>query len=299
MRWLLLAIFIPMSALLSDRPAPHEIVYAGCTPADQELKQLLRIPAHEPVDFVRWKIQINESDKRFEVQWTYGESQPNTLGFKQGGTAKSATGRVVVGKRNDKVLGGLVYQLHSNSFASPFQLFQMNENLLHILTVNGRLMVGNGGWSYTFNKVEPEANLELPRFNAARMILTDTALQLTFDGRTPCQEIARDNQWNVSTQCFKLKWRLILKRDVRTHKPTTYQFRRIMDNEPGNIEGSWTIVEGTGLHRDAIIVRLDPDEPAKSLSLLVGDDNVLYFLDKNDALRVGNDNFSYTLNRKL
>ncbi|NJM24246.1 MAG: hypothetical protein HC859_00585 [Bacteroidia bacterium] len=302
MKWLLLAILSSLSVLPLDtlpETSSGEVIYAGCTPADTELKQLLRIPAATLVDFVRWRIQIRESDKRFQIEWTYGESQPNTLGFKQGGTTKSTTGTVTVARRNDNILSGTIYQLHTSSFASPFTLFKVNQNLLHILTADSRLMVGNGGWSYTFNKIEPDANRELPKFKAARMILTDTASQLTFDGRTPCQDIARDNQWNVSDQCFKLKWRLVLKRDAGTHKPTTYQFRRVMDNKPGNIEGTWAIVEGTEPHRDAIVIRLDPDKPEKTLSLLVGDDHVLYFLDKNDALRVGNDNFSYTLNRKL
>jgi hypothetical protein len=36
----------------------------------------------------------------------------------------------------------------------------------------------------------------------------------------------------------------------------------------------------------------------KTLSLLAADENVLFFLDKNQKLYVGNEDFSYTLNRK-
>jgi len=43
---------------------------------------------------------------------------------------------------------------------------------------------------------------------------------------------------------------------------------------------------------------LDPDKPERSLFLLQGDENVLFLLDRNQQLYVGNKDFSYTLNRR-
>jgi len=42
---------------------------------------------------------------------------------------------------------------------------------------------------------------------------------------------------------------------------------------------------------------LDFDKPAESFTLMKGDDNVLFILDQHNQFRVGDMNFSYTLNR--
>ncbi len=43
---------------------------------------------------------------------------------------------------------------------------------------------------------------------------------------------------------------------------------------------------------------MTPDKQAYSLYLLKGDDNILFFVDPNGRLLVGNEDFSYTLNRR-
>ena len=114
-----------------------------------------------------------------------------------------------------------------------------------------------------------------------------------FEGRPPCQEIARQLQFRVGPECTKIKWRLILFQDPVTRQPTAYKLL-------GNFlppEGKWKLVKGTRSDPQAEVIQLNPDKPAKSFYFLKGDDNVLFILDENRELRVGNENFSFTLNR--
>ena len=92
--------------------------------------------------------------------------------------------------------------------------------------------------------------------------------------------------------------KLKLNRDATTLLPTTYNLRSARHHANDTI-GNWTIIKGYGLNPEAVVYQLDPDKPSKSLFFLVGDENVLFFIDKKQQLLVGDNNFSFTLNRRL
>jgi hypothetical protein len=68
---------------------------------------------------------------------------------------------------------------------------------------------------------------------------------------------------------------------------------RQVDGTAKELEGKWTVIKES----DAIIYKLEPSVGA-AIYLLAGDHNVLYFIDKNFNLYQGNQDFSYTLNRR-
>ena len=73
-----------------------------------------------------------------------------------------------------------------------------------------------------------------------------------------------------------------------------------MYSEPGiksEAEGRWAIVRGTKTNPDAIVYQLNPDKPGMELSFLKLSDNLLHIVDQNEKLMIGNEFFSYTLNR--
>jgi hypothetical protein len=177
---------------------------------------------------------------------------------------------------------------------------KLTENIFHLLTPQKRLMVGNGGWSYTLNRKEliNDDAVVLPALASPTSLLSDTSPQVVYDGRTPCQDYAAEHQLKVTSACFKLKWKLILNRDAITHAPTTYTIRKVVDNIPRNVSGNWAIIEGTKENPDAIIYQLDPEDPENSICFLAGDEHVLFFLDKKFNLHAGNGDFSYTLNKR-
>ena len=82
------------------------------------------------------------------------------------------------------------------------------------------------------------------------------------------------------------------------HKPTTYTMRKVVDNEMKDVSGKWSITKGVAGNPNILIIRIDPGKGKETISLLVGDQNVLFLLDNNDRLYTGNSDFSYTLNKK-
>jgi len=106
--------------------------------------------------------------------------------------------------------------------------------------------------------------------------------------------LAQDLGVPTPADCFKLKWRLTLLRDSGTGAPTTYKLEGTLYREHP-LEGRWTAV--TDPRSNRVVYRLTLEQPATSLSFVKADENILFFLDANGAYRVGNEDFSYTLNR--
>jgi hypothetical protein len=273
-----------------------EIRLVGSTPGDALIKSLLTIDTNTKVDFISWDLTLIQADSdsnQFILNVIFGEAQPNTTGFKNGGEKRSFIGKYTLLNSENESLHGEVYQLKSKEPSTNVSIIKLNDNLYHILTPGNNLMIGNGGWSYTLNRKHPLVNISsvLPSLT----LFNDTARQVTFDGRTPCTDFARQYDYKVSNDCIKLKWRLILYRDPITLLPTTYIINWTLSRI--NTEGKWSVKKGEGLNADAVIIQLDPDKPDKSISFLAGDENVLFFLDKKNELLTGNSHFSYTLNK--
>ena len=118
-----------------------------------------------------------------------------------------------------------------------------------------------------------------------------------YDGRTPCQDIAKSIGLAVTPDCFKLKWRVTLYQDPKSQLPTTYKLETTF-NRTEAATGKWSKIKLIRNNKEVIVYRLAAGTRKESLSFLRGDDNVLFFLDKNNELLAGDENFSYTLNRK-
>ena len=275
-------------------------VFVASTPCDPLIKSFFTIPPDTKVDFMRWELTLSNSENNknvFILNVAFGESQPNTPGFKEGGGKLSFEGKYTVSQSPNRNLNGEIYQLKSDKLSTTLSLVKLNDNLFHLLTPENHLMVGNDGWSYTLNRKQPLTNISavLPSLTTSSTLLTDTARQVTFAGRTPCPEFAKEYNFQVDGDCNKLKWKLILYRDPTTFLPTTYALYWTL-HRPDAIEGKWTI-KGSDTNPDVIIYQLNPDKPSASISFLVGDKNVIYLLDKKNKLFTGNKDFSYTLNK--
>lgn len=293
----ILLLFVSAYSLISCSATGKtpEIILVGSTPGDEVVKSMLSIPIDTKVDFIRWNLKL-EGKSSFILDIAFGESQPNTLGFK-GSRERKITGVFTVSKNEGNSGFKEVYSLMSDRLPERISLVKLNENVFHLLTSQNQLMIGNGGWSYSLTRKNPVVSSEVL---IASTVSDEKSLQLVFDGRTPCQEIAAEHpEMNVSAACFKLKWRLILNRDSVTYLPTTYTIRKVVDNQPHEVSGKWTIMKGTATNPDVILYILDPDKSDESIAFLAGDDNVLFFLNKNNQLYVGNEDFSFTLNKRM
>lgn len=290
---LLICVFLTASCSASN--IQPEIILIGSTPADELIKTILTIPTETKVDFIRWNLILDDKNA-FVLNIVYGESKPNTLDFKSNGE-QIINGTYLIVKNQEENRFKEIYQFKGDNLPEIISLVKINENLFHILTPQSKLMRGNGGWSYSLNR---------KAFVNSREILISSpksdekSLQLIFDGRTPCQEIATEHpEINVRTSCFKLKWKLILNRDSVTYLPTTCTIRTIVDNQPRELTGRWTIIKGTATNAEAIIYKIQADNLAEPILLFLGDENVLFFLDKDNNPFIGNEDFSFAMNKRV
>jgi hypothetical protein len=97
-------------------------------------------------------------------------------------------------------------------------------------------------------------------------------------------------------ECIKIKWQLILFQDPVTRAPTTYALGGFAWRNPPKI-GKWAFTRGTTEDPNATVIKLDPEISAGFLSFMKADENILLFLDQKGELMVGNQDFSFTLNR--
>jgi hypothetical protein len=264
--------------------AKEQNVLVGSIPGDAIAKYMLAIDQSENVDFIRLRIMLNEGDRRFDLRAVYGIGKPNTRDFENGGKTLAIKGDL------EMIESGrhLIYRLVNQEEGVDLSMMRINDQIFHVLSPNGRLLTGNGGWNYTISLDgdKKKVSSELPNERKVE-ILKDPAT-IVFAGRTPCVEIARELKISFEEECFKLKWKLTLNRDPETGSPTTFQLQRTFRrSEP--IAGKWSIVKDAG----SVIYRLDAGDGSR-MSFLRFDDS-LFFLDNAGRLIKGNEDFGYTL----
>jgi len=97
-----------------------EKMFTASTPANTVVRSFLGIALNDSVDFIRWKLVLQ--DHSYHLQCNYGIGKPNTNGFFDGGKKIEFNGPFI--KR------GIYYQLQYGK--RSLTTVQLNENLLHI-----------------------------------------------------------------------------------------------------------------------------------------------------------------------
>lgn len=291
--YLLLSLLTGVSCTADNRN------FVGSTPGDGLIKSMLSIPATTTVDFINWQLELKEeatAPNSFKLSIHFGASQPNTLGFINGGEKQTFEGTFTVAKNENSEIGSEIYRLKSKNLPKEISLLKISENLLHLVTAQNQLMVGNGGWSYSLHRKERVGSNKMLISSSVR---AEKSLQLIFDGRTPCREMTTAYpEMKADASCFKLKWKLVLNRDSLTLLPTTCSIRNVVDNQPRDIAGTWTIINGTATNPQAIIYKIQVDRLAEPILFFAADENVLFFIDQNYQPLIGNENFSFAMNKR-
>lgn len=139
----------------SPEKFPPADVFVGSTPCDDLIKLLLGIEADATCEFIKWELSLykNQNDSAaFILSALYGESQPNTNGFKNGGKKIDVSGNYTISqgmKGNPHVN---VYHLNGKKVQSAFLVAEMDHNILHFIDDEKKFIVGNGGWGYALNR---------------------------------------------------------------------------------------------------------------------------------------------------
>jgi len=262
--------------LFSSCANGKEKIYIGSTPASgMSVRAFLGIPVSDSVDFIKWRLAIGEN--KYSLQCQFGISKPNTDGFINDGTKIELQGGLR--KENN-------YYILQNG-DKTLMMLGLNTNLLHLLNEDKSLLIGNSGWSYTLNSEKPSGTDRINIFSKQAFPKDSIA----FEGRTPCRDFA---DVHPGPDCIKLKWYIILYADPKTNQPTRYHLNGNYRREGGK-RGSWKIISGKD---GRIIYQLISDMENASIYLLKLDENILVFTDEQGNLLVGDQNFSFTLNRR-
>ncbi len=301
---ILLSLSATGRALPGSRDAITEFV--GGTPCDEPVRRFLGINT-AVCQQITWELSLaNDAATRpFELRAVYHLPIPGSPNHLDAGTPLRLRGTWTTTNGAGVHKNAPVYSLTIEGRTLRFVLLE--NNLLHVLTSDSRLMVGNGGWSYTLNRhpatptegrrMEP---IEPSMHGTESKVLAYRGLAGRFDGRTPCQEISKHLNLAVDAGCTKLKWAVTLFQDPASGRPTTYKLEGTVYRD-GRLQGGAPRTGTWSLLRDpssgSLIYRLDQVEPGGSLFLMRADENVLFFLDKEGNALVGNGSFSYTLNR--
>jgi hypothetical protein len=252
-----------------------ENAYTGSTPADPVVRSFLGIPLSDSVDFIRWQLILK--DNNYTLNCNYGIGKPNTNGFINGGKKIVISGVLHKEKNN--------YQLHNDS--KILKLAELNNDLLHLLDENNHLLVGNGGWSYTLNNLTPSVTDQI-NITAHQTAFKDS---MAYEGRTPC---AVPGVIPAGKLCYKLKWYIILYAGAANNEAGTYRMYGTPYRKQGGRRGNWKIITGKN---GRIIYQLNDEKDDGFIYLLKLDEHILVFTDTSGKLLVGNEDFSYTLNR--
>jgi len=262
--------------LLVSSAEGKETNYTASTPANAVVKSFLGIPLADSIDFIRWKITMN--DKYYILHCNYGTSKPNTNGFINGGKKIELTG--ILEKE------GNYYKLKNGT--KVLRVLKLNNDLLHFADDNNNLLIGNGGWSYALNNIAPGLT-DVISITPKETILKDS---MVFEGRTPC---GVPGIIPAGMQCYKLKWYIVLYADAAKKEPASYKVFGTPWRKQGGRTGNWKIEKSS---KGRVFYNLYDENGKVLISLLKADGNILLFTDEKGNLLIGNEDFSYALNKR-
>jgi len=134
--------------------------------------------------------------------------------------------------------------------------------------------------------------------------------QAVFVASTPCSSGTRPVPGiPADAGCELIKWQLKLSVSGDGSTPGTYaldcdygipkQGTRGFINGGKHLhrEGKWVIEKGTSRYPNAVIYRLDPDQPKASIAFIKLNENLLHLLDRDQHLMIGTGGWSYTLSK--
>jgi hypothetical protein len=283
-------------------------VFEGTTACSALTRPLPQIPEDTDCELMIWKIMLYQDSvtglpTTYMLESVYGPSQANSLGPAGGGTPVSMEGKwsTVKGTKTDPEAD--VYQLHTEDSQVAVSFVKISEDILHVLSPDKTLMLGNAAWSYTLNRTDnrPALAIDEPAGSGPEAtrppiptMPPGSSVLGVYEGRSPCHEIVFEVlKVAPYPNCLKIKLRVTLYQDQATGAPSSYMLMGTSTIR----EGTWTILEGMPDKPDAVVYQLHLDDAQGPVSFLKADENHLFVLDRDLSLLAGNALFSYTLSR--
>ena len=302
-------LFLPLLVFCTAEPSPSSAntfgVFEGTSLCADFVRPFLNIPAAAQCDRIKWKLTLDidrqtGSPTTYKLNSEYGYHLDNRTLLMKGSNV--LTGRWVITRGAKSDPDARVYQFETDDKQMTISFQALDANVIHLLDRDKTLVKGDSGQSYTLSRTSPVKTppVAVAKFSdktgGALHSPSRSSVVGVFSGRTPCHEVVQQLNHAVPADCMKLKWSLTLYQDPNTQIPTTYKLRGTLFRDLDR-EGKWVVVHGRSGDPDALIFKLQPDIGSGSMLLLNQDDNILFFLNNDGSLMVGNRDFSYTLNR--
>lgn len=288
-------------------------VFTATTPCNDETKKLLHIPLDTKYEMMRWNLELYRDSITFapatyKLVVKYGIDKQGSRDFMPGAETIELKGKWTMGKKFPGNATAIVYTLTADNSPIALSFLRLDTNLLHLLDANHHLVAGGGAWSYTLNRVDqvPAApsipiTIGTTQTTTLPQLRDDSLIVGVFNGRTPCNNDLLALNGVSANGCQIIKCRLTLYQDIKTQTPSTFQLYTVYVGKGDNkysSTGKWMMSKGTPSDPNAIVYQLQPDSgKPQSLSFLKADDNILFMLDANRNLLVGDEYVSFTLNR--
>jgi hypothetical protein len=195
-------------------------VFVATSPCDAGSKSLFGIPERAACEMIKWRLTLYQDSSAltpttYQLEYVYGLPQPNTNGVAQGGAKVARTGKWAIVRGAKTNPDAMVYQLDPDKPQASVSFQVVDQNLLHLLDRDEKLMIGNAGWSYTFNRTGdfalPTQSISSPtaaraKANAptasAALLSAASPILARYEGRSPCREIAREINKTVAADCM-------------------------------------------------------------------------------------------------
>lgn len=282
--------------------------FEATTPCDDAVKEMLGLPADFKCEMMKWRLILSDESKKnpftFDLGYTYGIAKQGTRGFTTGAKTMQLKGKWAIEKSNSKN-GNVIIKLAAANSPVTLSFLQPGQNLLHLLHKDNQLVNGNAAWSYTLNRTDAvtvTAGKFTPRLVSSTQLAGISDTVGIYYGRTPCNKALREIN-NISAEgCQVIKCKLVLLQDTATHTPNNFIIQTIYVGKGDNrytVTGTWKLLEGTIDNPSAVVYQLlaGTGKSQNKLLLVKADDNILYFIDNDTQLLVGDSYTSYTLNR--
>lgn len=137
-----------------------QVTFVASTPCSTTTRPVPGIPQGKSgCELIKWHLQftgMGEKDNSgaYILDYDYGMSKQGTRGFINDGTHVHREGKWAVVKGTQANSSAIVYKLDPDKPAESISFMRLNENMLHLLDDHGHLMIGNGAWSYTLNRIK-------------------------------------------------------------------------------------------------------------------------------------------------
>ena len=199
MKRLAIAALLAAGSFSAPPTALRSMVYVGSTPCDEPVRALLGIPLEANAELIEWELTLEEAagsgaSAAYHLRYRFGRTRQNQPGLDASAERLKRRGawRIESAGRQSRTVQVVVLD-------GSVSLMKVGETILHVVAPDGTLMAGNGGWGYTLSRrdaVEKEVAAGLaaadpgdPPRTTSRA--TGPSVFGIFDGRTPCQGIAR------------------------------------------------------------------------------------------------------------